>query len=327
MKLAILGAGAVGCAYGYLLSQGGHDVVLLDVWREHVEAMRDYGLRVQGTDGELPAQPVTATTDVAAVEDAEAVLVLVKAFSTDAAAARLAGRLRPDAVVVTLQNGIGNDAVLARRLGADAIVQGSTTVGAQIRGPGRVSVVEATLRGESVTTLGRPSHAPHAAACERLAGALEQARLPTVVMDDVRAVVWRKMAMAAAIGPLCAILGCTVADVLTRPPALDVLRRTFGEIVAVARAERVEFDADELWAHALATYRAIGPHPPSLAVDVERGRPTEIEAQLGEVQRRGRAAGIPTPASDVFSAVIRAKAVAGVTPSLRPRALPKEAPA
>ncbi len=310
MKVAVLGAGAVGCAYGYLLFQGGHDVVLLDVWREHVEAIRGRGLRVQTASGAgaIADVRIAATTDVKAARDAEAVLVLVKAFSTEAAAAGLAGRLRPDAIVVTLQNGIGNDAALARRLGPDPIVQGSTTVGAEIREAGVVRVVDATLRGESLTTLGRPADRRRAAVCERLAGALSESGLPAVVVDDVRAVLWRKMAMAAAIGPLCAILGCTVDDALARAPALDLLRRTFAEIIAVAGAEQVALDPDELWSHAVKTFRAIGPHPPSLAVDVARSRPTEIEAQLGEVQRRGRAAGIPTPASDVLTAVIRAKA-------------------
>jgi 2-dehydropantoate 2-reductase len=306
MKIAVLGAGAVGCAYGYLLARGGHDVVLLDVWTEHVEALREHGIRARSDDGELPAQPVTASTDVAAVDGAAAILVLVKAFANDAAAAGLVGRVRPDAIVVTLQNGIGNDAALARRLGSDRVVQGSTTVGAQMHGPGLVGVVDATLRGESLTALGRPATARGAEACERLAAALREADLPAIVMGDVRSVVWRKMAMAAAIGPLCAILGGTVADVLSRPPALEMLARTFGEIVAVAAAEGVTLDHDELWSAALETYRSIGPHPPSLAVDVARGRPTELEAQLGAVQRLARSSGIETPASDVLSAVVRA---------------------
>ena len=189
-------------------------------------------------------------------------------------------------------------------------MQGSTTVAAQMRGPGRVSVAPATLEGRSLTALGRPASAEHAAVCERLARALEQASLPTLVLDDVRAVVWRKMAMAAAIGPLCAILDCTVADVLDRPEVLDLLRRTFAEIVRVAAAEGVALDAEQLWSDALETYRLVGPHPPSLAVDVAGERPSEIEAQLGAVLRLGRSAGIATPASDVLATVIRAKAPA-----------------
>ena len=305
MKVGILGAGAVGCAYGHLLYRGGQEVILVDVWADHVERIRRSGLRIEGAVE--PTAGIKATTDPSDLRGVEAVLVLVKAFANEAAGAALAAALEPGVIVVTLQNGIGNVEVLARPLGPDRVVQGSTTVAAQIQGPGQVSVADATLDGRSLTALGRPSSAAYAAVCERLARALEQASLPTIVLDDVRGVVWRKMAMAAAIGPLCAILDCTVADVLERPPALDVLRRTFAEVVRVAAAEGVALDVQQLWSDALDTYRLIGPHPPSLAIDVTRGRPSEIEAQLGEVVRRAQTAGIPTPAADVLATVIRAK--------------------
>ena len=311
MKVGILGAGAVGCAYGYLLQRGGQDVILVDVWAEHVAQINRQGLVVEAA-GTAQAERVPATTDAASLKDVEAVLVLVKAFANEGAGAALAAALEPGAIAVTLQNGIGNVEVLARSLGSDRVVQGSTTVAAQMLGPGRVSVAQTTLNGRSLTALGRPASAERAPVCERLARALEQASLPALVLDDVRDVVWRKLAMAAAIGPVCAILECTVADVLERPPALDVLRRTFAEIVRVAAAEGVALDPEQLWSDALETYRLIGPHPPSLAVDVARGRPSEIEAQLGEVVRRGQAAGIPTPAADVLTSVIRAKSPAAL---------------
>jgi 2-dehydropantoate 2-reductase len=307
VRIGILGAGAVGCAYGYLLQRGGQDVTLVDVWAEHVDRIRGGGLEVEAA-GRTQVARIDATTDPFELRDVEAVLVLVKAFANDAAGAALAAVLDPGAIVVTLQNGIGNVEVLARSLGPERVLQGSTTVAAQVRGAGRVSVATATLDGRSMTSLGRPASADHAPVCERLARALERAALPAVVLDDVRAVVWRKLAMAAAIGPLCAILDCTVADVLERPPALEVLMRTFAEILGVAAAEGVALDAERLWCDALEIYGMIGPHPPSLAVDVLRGRQSEIEAQLGEVVRRGQRAGVPTPAADVLTSVIRAKA-------------------
>jgi 2-dehydropantoate 2-reductase len=308
MRIAIVGAGAIGSAYGFLLAQGGHAVVLLDTWREHVDAIAEHGLEIDGEDGWTRTARLAATTDPTLVSDAEAVLVLVKAFATEEAARSIAGFLDPGAIVVTLQNGIGNDARLAGVLGSGPVVQGSTTVGAQVLGPGRVSVAPGTRRGQSLTSLGRPASPDAAAGCERLAAALNAASLPAVVLDDVSSVVWRKLAMAAGIGPLCATLDCSVAAVLERPAAGAVLRQAFDEIVAVAAAEGVELDAGDLWSHALETYRSIGPHRPSLAVDVAQGRATEIEAQLGEVQRRGVAAGIATPASDILATVIRAKA-------------------
>jgi 2-dehydropantoate 2-reductase len=304
-RIAIVGAGAIGSAYGFFLARAGTPVVLIDTWLEHVEAITRDGLRVEGYDG--PSPELRATTDAAHARDADAVLILVKARATEQAARSIAGVLAPGAIVVTLQNGIGNDARLAAVLGAERVVQGSTTVGAQVLGPGRIAVVPGTTDGRSLTSLGRPPASGPAAGCERLAAVLGAAGLPAQVLDDVSAVVWRKLVMAAAIGPLCATLGWDVAQVLDSELALTLLRRAFEEIIAVADAGGVALDGAELWSGAMATYGSIGPHPPSLAVDVAHGRPTEIESQLGEIQRRAARAGIGTPVSDLLAAVVRAR--------------------
>ncbi len=249
-----------------------------------------------------------ASTEFAAAASAEAVLMAVKSFSSVTAARALAPVLSRGAAVITVQNGIGNDARLAAVLGAGPIVQGSTTVGAEIEGPGRVRLVPGTARRESATVLGRPADPAAAAVGERFAAGLQAAGLPASVVDDVREAVWRKAVFAAAIGPLCATVDGTVADVLARPPALALLRRAFAEIVAVARAEGIGLDVDEVWDQAMTTYRSIGPHRPSLAVDLARGRPTEVDAQLGEIRRRGAGAGIATPVCDVLATLIEARA-------------------
>ncbi len=306
MRIAIVGAGAIGCAYGHRLAESGHRVTLIDVWAEHVARIQADGLRVAGADGERTVA-IDASTDIAAAAGAEVVLMVVKAFANETAARGLAPVLDAGAIVVTVQNGIGNDAQLAAVLGADRVVQGSTTVGAEILGPGRVRIVPGTAAGESRTVLGRPAGAA-AAVTESLAAALVDSGLPAVVVDDVHDVVWRKAVLAAAIGPLCATLGGTVTDAIGRPTAAAALRRAFAEIVAVAAAEGIALQLDGVWEQALATYRSIGDHPPSLAIDVARGRPTEIEAQLGEICRRAAAAGVATPVCDVLVTLVRARA-------------------
>jgi 2-dehydropantoate 2-reductase len=302
-RVAIVGAGAIGSAYGFLLARAGLPVVLVDTWQDHVDAILRDGLRVEGSD--QPPPELAATTDPGSARDADAVFILVKSFATEAAAHSLAGTLDPDAIVVTLQNGIGNDRLLAGILGGDRVVQGSTTVGAQVLGPGHIAIVPGTLQGSSLTSLGCPPSPAAAAATRSLAGALEAAGLPAEVLDDVRAVVWRKLAMAAVIGPLCATLGWDVSRVIADPDATALLHRGFGEVLAVARHGGVEIDPAELWEHAIATYTSIGPHPPSLAVDVARGRRTEIDGQLGEVLRRATEAGLDTPVARVLTAAVR----------------------
>ena len=246
MRIAVVGAGAVGSVYGALLSRSGHDVTLVDVAAEQVDAINRDGIVLAGAGGDEPAVPAAASTDAAAARGAEAVLVLVKAHATGAAARSLAPHLGEDAIAVTLQNGLGNDRALAAVLGPDRVVAGATTVGAELLGPGRVAASPSALDGGSLTSLGAPpAGTPARAAAERLASALSGSGLPAELRDDVELVIWRKLAFTASMAPLCALLRCTVADALESEPGRRALRRMFDEVVAVAGARGVALDAHE----------------------------------------------------------------------------------
>ena len=307
MRIAIVGAGAVGSVYGALLARGGHEVTLVDVAAERVEAINRDGIVLTGTAGDEPAVRAAASTDVAAAGGAEAVLVLVKAYATAAAAQSLAPHLADDAIAVTLQNGLGNDRALAAELGPARVVAGATTVGAELLGPGRVAASPSALGGGSLTSLGAPAAgSPARAATERLADALNGSGLPAELRDDVELVIWRKLAFTASMGPLCALLRCSVADALDSEPGRRALRRMFDEVVAVGAARGVALDAAGLWEQALATWRGIGPHRPSLLVDLEAGRPTEIDALSGAVAALAAEHGVPAPAAELAAALVGA---------------------
>jgi 2-dehydropantoate 2-reductase len=307
MRIAIVGAGAVGCAYGALLARAGTDIVFVDPWREHVAAIDAHGLTVQLPGAGSWVVPATATPDPAGARGAEVVLVLTKAYSTAEAGRQLAPHLDADAVAVTLQNGLGNDRALAEAVGRERVIAGSTTVGSEVLGPGRVRLTPSAADGRSLTSLGLPpaGTSAHTRVVE-LAATLEGAALPVELRDDVAAVIWRKLAMTASIGPLCALMRCTVADALAHDAVRVVLRAGFDEVIAAAQAQGVDLDGEELWRHALATWEGIGPHPPSIAVDVASGRRTEIEALSGAVAEVCAQAGLEAPVSALTAAAIRA---------------------
>ena len=305
MRIAIVGAGAVGSVYGALLSRSGHDVTLVDVAAEQVDAINRGGIVLAGAAGDEPAVPAAASTDAAAARGAEAVLVLVKSHATAAAARSLAPHLGEHAIAVTLQNGLGNDRALAAVLGPDRVVAGATTVGAELLGPGRVAASPSALEGGSLTSLGAPpAGTPARAAAERLASVLNGSGLPAELRDDVELVIWRKLAFTASMAPLCALLRCTVADALESEPGRRALRRMFDEVVAVAGAGGVELDAHELWDQALATWQGIGAHRPSLVVDLEAGRPTEIDALSGAVAALAAEHDAAAPAAELAAALV-----------------------
>jgi len=306
MRVVVVGAGAIGSAYAWLLARAGHDVAIVDVRRDHVEAVARDGLVAVLPDGEQAVR-VAATTEPEALAPAEFVLVATKSFSTREAAARMGPLLRPRTLVATVQNGLGNDRALADVLGPRVVLPGSTTVAAEPAGPGRVRISKATLASGSTTSLGPPRDAPELLGdVRRLCEELTAAGLPAEALPDVDVVVWRKLALAGSMAPLSAVLGFTIADVIENPAATALLRRLVEEIVAVARATGVDLDLDETWALALATYGSVGPHRASMAVDVAERRPTEIDAMCVEVARLGREHGVPAPVNEVVGELVRA---------------------
>ena len=135
-RVAVLGAGAMGSLFGSRFAEGGLDVTLINIWREHVDAINDGGLRIVGHRGEHRVS-VAATTDPAACGTVDVVLVQCKAASTTAAVRNAldAGLFRDDAVAISFQNGLGNEETIAGVLGAERVLGGVTAQGPASRGP------------------------------------------------------------------------------------------------------------------------------------------------------------------------------------------------
>lgn len=307
MRVAIIGAGAIGSTYAWYLARAGHEVAIVDIWREHVEAVAEHGLVAETPDGGSETMRVAATTDASTLEPPDLVLVATKAFSTEEAAHSAALCAGPQTWVATVQNGLGNDAKLAAVLGPDRVLPGATTVGADMAGPGHVLVNRGVASGASLTSLGRPrSVATVPEGVRRLCEELTAAGLPAEALDDVDYVIWRKLCLAGSMAPVAAVLRSTVGDVMENSYARGLLHRVLDEIVAVARACGVQLDAGEIRGHADHTFSTVGKHPPSMAVDVARGRRTEIDAFCVEVARLGRERGVPTPVNEVLGELVRA---------------------
>ncbi len=318
MRIAVMGAGAMGSAFGGYLALAGHDVTLVDVRRECVDAVNDRGLLLRLPGGEERQVALSAATDPSGLAHLDLVIVLTKAFATADAARSLKGVVGAATWVVTLQNGIGNDRALAAVLGAERVVGGTTTVGAEQTEPGTTTVAPSTASGDTVTYLGTP---PGAAGGEvtRVAEVLTAAGLPAVVLPSAEEAVWTKVALAAPMASISAVLGWTVADVYRNPHTRQLLRTLFDEIMAVAAARRVLVDPDTVWGYCEHTWQTVGPHMTSMAVDVRRGRRTEIDALNLEVARLGEAAGVPAPANRSLGLLVQALEAPEASPLVRSR--------
>ncbi|HCL86000.1 MAG TPA: 2-dehydropantoate 2-reductase [Comamonadaceae bacterium] len=292
LRIAVMGAGAVGCYFGALLARAGHDVVLIGR-QAHVQAIQARGLRLQ-TAAEDVYVPLAASTEPQAVQGADAVLLCVKSTDTEEAARQILPHLAPGALVLTLQNGVDNDerarAVLGPRHPVAAAV---VYVATAMEGAGHVRHYG---RGELVI-------AP-APGSERLARAFGAAGIPTQVSSDVRGALWSKLVINCAYNALSALTQQPYGWLAAQDGASEVIGDLVEECLAVARADGVRIPGD-IHAAVRGIVATMPGQRSSTAQDLARGRPTEIEHLNGYVARRGAALGVPTPVNRALRVLVR----------------------
>ncbi len=295
MRIVVLGAGAIGSLFGGLLAQA-HDVTL--VAREpHVEAIRASGLTITGeTERRVKLRATSSTQNL---DPADVLLLTVKAHATQAAMHTAGDALGPETFVVSLQNGLGNVETLSAYTDPARIIAATTSHGSLLRAPGHV---EHTGRGRTV--LG-PMTPPALPAHHELAQALTEAGLKTEVADDIQPELWQKAAINAAINPLTAITGLPNGALLELPVLRELMEQTAREAEAVARAEGVDVEQDAWVDAARLVAERTARNRSSMLQDVERGRPTEIDAICGRIAEAGQAHGVPVARNRTLHALVK----------------------
>ena len=291
MKVAVMGAGAVGCYYGAMLARAGHEVVLIGR-PAHVEAVRASGLRLEAQSFDEHV-PMAAGTEPDAVQGADLVLFCVKSTDTEAAAAQIAPHLAPGALVLTLQNGVDNDERARSVLRDHEVAAAVVYVATGMAGPGHV---KHNGRGELVI-------APSARG-EEVAQALRAAGVPTEISDNVRGALWAKLVLNCAYNALSAITQLPYGVLVKNDGVPGVLRDVVAECLAVARAEGVTIPGD-IDAAVAGIARTMPAQFSSTAQDLARGKRSEIDHLNGFVLRRGEALGVPVPANRLLWTLVR----------------------
>jgi 2-dehydropantoate 2-reductase len=298
VRVCIVGCGAVGSLFAATLA-GLDDVEVwvYDLDRRHVDAINADGLRLIGA-GEALGRP-RATADAAELPACDFGIVATKAMHTEAAIAATAHAFANGAVA-SVQNGVGNEEVLARHV--TRVIRGTTFPAGKIVSPG---VVQWDVKGD--TTLGpfEPSPA-ELDEIERLAEACTRAGMPTSAVLDARPAQWRKVIFNAATNPIGALTGLTHGRVCERPDLRALVSTLVDEGKAVAAAQGITLDADpeDLIDHAARPDVAYE-HKASMLQDVEAHRATEIDFLNGGIARFGRELGVPTPLNDAVTALVK----------------------
>jgi 2-dehydropantoate 2-reductase len=299
MRVCIVGCGAVGSLFAANLAQlDDVEVWAYDLAREHVNAINRDGLRLSGA-GDVVGR-LRATADAAELPACDFGIVATKAMHTESAIEATAHAFADGGCVATVQNGIGNEEVLARHVGR--VIRGTTFPAGKVVEPGHV---QWDVKGD--TTFGpfepRPAPMEHV---ERLAGACTRGGMPTQAVADARGPQWRKVIFNAATNPVGALTRLTHGQVCERPELRRVVSALVDEGKAVAAAQGIELDADpeELIDHAARPEVAYD-HKASMLQDVEARRLTEIDYLNGGIVRFGGQHGVPTPLNAATWALVK----------------------
>lgn len=299
MRIAMLGAGAMGGMFGARFARAGAEVVLYDRDEAHVAAIAADGLAVELPGQDAVTLRLPAVAEVRAIGAVDLAVVLVDCAATRDAA-RVAGEvIGSDGFALTLQNGIGNVEALVEVLGAARVVAGSTMNSAARLAPGRVAH---THLGKSVLGEldGRSSER-----LERLARLFEQGGLPVSTTDNIMGHIWQKFVLNAALNPVCAITRLRPGEVAESASASALVREILREVLAVVAAEKIDLPdpdpTESILAHVVGRM-----NKPSMLQHVEQGRRTEIAALNGALLPIAERHGIPCPVNRTITQLVEA---------------------
>lgn len=331
-RIGIVGAGAIGCVVGGLLTRAGHDVTLVDQWPEHVEAMKRNGLRLSGTCGEhlVPVRALHLHEAQGLREPFDAVFVAVKAYDTEWATALGAAYLRPpDGVVVDFQNGI-NDERVAAVAGRERTLGCVILISAGLYEPGHAVRTDTSQAGFKVGELdGADSER-----ARRLARMLD-AVAPASITTNLRGERWSKLAVNCMANALAGLSGLGSAEVRSEREPRRIAIQLGAEAIRVGRASGYEVepifgiaaqrlvDAAEgrgleaVEADLAAEARRRTGGRPSLLQDVLKRRRTEIDHLNGYVSAQGRRVGVKTPFNDAVVELVHRHGVGTLTPDVK----------
>jgi 2-dehydropantoate 2-reductase len=305
-SIVVVGAGAVGNFFGAMLARAGHAVTLVGR-AAHVAAVREAGLQLH-MGGRVEAVRLAASTELAAVHDADLVLFCVKSPDTEAVARAMAPLLPAGALVLSLQNGVDNAPVLARHVpgGASSVVPAVVYVATAMPEPG---VVKHFGRGDLVIGPLDPADGapgtPLALRLQALADFFAAAGVPVHLSATVMDELWSKLMVNCAYNAISALVQQPYGRMVELPEVRALQRAIVEEVCAVARAEGRHLPL----APALEAMERIAPAMPaqfsSTAQDLARGKPSEIDHLNGHVARRGAALGIPTPVNQALHALVK----------------------
>ena len=297
MKILVMGAGAVGSYFGARLRAAGEDVVFC-ARGEHLRALREHGLAVTSIRGDLHVE-VTATDTPRDLAPYDLILFCVKAYDTETAAQALSGCLKPGGAILTLQNGVENEARLVAIFGRHAVMGGNARVGVEIVAPAKIVHLSSGHIDFGELDGGESDRA------KRIADVFQRAGILGQLSADIMSARWDKLIWNGAFNTVTTLTRQRVGEILDDPEAVKLLRTMMEEIASVARAEGAKVGDDRIDAYFAHSQKNLRELKTSTQQDLEHGKRLEYEALSGAVVRAARRHGLSVPTVETVYALMR----------------------
>ncbi len=289
MRIAIYGTGGAGGYFGAQLARAGEDVTFI-ARGEHLQAIRQRGLRIETDAGEILVRSAQATDDPAQVGPVDVVIVGVKTWQLTESAHAMRAMIAPETFVVPLQNGVEAMSQLATVLGANHVLNGLCGTMSRVDSPGHIRSIGET----HFIKFGEPDNHPSERA-RRLQQAFERAGVKAEIPPDIQVALWEKLLLVAGYGGVGAVTRAPVGVIRTLPETRLLIERCMQEVLAVARARQIPL-ADGSIEKTMAFIDSLVPSgTTSLQRDIAACKPSELDAWNGAVVRLGQESGVPTP--------------------------------
>ena len=297
MKTVIMGAGAMGSLYGGLLASSGEEVWLVDIWKEHIEAIQSKGLIIE-EKGEEKRFRIHATTDVSFVGKADLVILFVKTYHTEKAVSDALVLEKEKTVFLTLQNGLANEDVISRQVNRRKVLLGVTNQGATLLGPGKIrhggwgKTYLGELDGQGTNRI------------REIAQVFEKAGIETELSSAIQRLIWEKLLINIGINALAAVTGVKNGQLLDHPEALTLMDALVSEAAEVAEQKGIRIEGNPI-DKVRAVAEATKANRCSMGQDLDNKRRTEIDVINGALVREAERLGLSVPYNRMITNLIK----------------------
>ena len=303
-KVAVLGAGAMGCLFGGLMAEKGLDVTLIDLWKEHVDAINSKGLKMDGHGGDRYIK-IKATTDPSTLKPVDAIIIMCKATALEKALTNAKNIIGDKTMLMSFQNGIGHEAIMQKIAGKEKVLGGTTTQASNVLGPGHIKNHAALPSWIGEYEGGMSDRV------KDLAETFTAHNLETIAVPDIKKRKWMKLFALTAIGPLSSIFDLHHTDLYISNKNQEVSRELGKKIILetreVAKADGVDVTEDECLEMFNKIVDSKQTNKSSMCFDILNKRKTEIDFINGAVSKIGKGHGVKTPMNDLMYKMIMVK--------------------